>query len=320
MNLLNAQTIQLISKNTQEPLPKVSVIGKDGNILAYSDIEGKINLDYITKDQEEFQLIYDNESIAKLPYSSFLNPVIYLNDRVKEIEAVIIKKGEKAKYIHVTGNFTTYVTLNNGLNSYADGVATYIYDRETGKLKSTNVLQYRIYKNEKATNEKKKVATYEYDAFLKLPDLKNLRKLENFQDNGKKIKQLKGADRDIIEETLIGNNDKTIAFLGYRLTFKNMKMDYSYNKNSNKKIEDVLAFSEVLDMELKHKSEETFTDIIVYKNFYVTQIDYNKEKNIEHVSFNKSKSNFKEKYWDNAYFPNLQLLFNSYFRDDLKLK
>lgn len=61
-----------------DPLPKVSSIGKVGNIVAYSDIERKIDKKLITKDQKEFQLIYENESLAKLLYSTFENPMIKL--------------------------------------------------------------------------------------------------------------------------------------------------------------------------------------------------------------------------------------------------
>lgn len=218
ITFMNAQTIQFISKSTEDPLPKVSVIGKDGDILAYSDIEGKIDKKFITKDQEEFQLIYENESLSKLPYSAFENPIIKLNDRVKEIEAVVIKKGDKAEYLHVTGNFTTYVTLNKGLNSYADGVVTYIFERETGKLKSTNVLQYRVYENKSATNEKKKVATYDYGPFLTVPKLKEVSNLKKTTPN---LRELKGTDKDVIEQTLMKGKDHVVAFLGYRLVFKN---------------------------------------------------------------------------------------------------
>ena len=317
INLVSAQTIQFISKNTNDPLPQVSVIGKDGDILAYSDIEGKINKELITKDQEEFQLIYENESLAKLPYSAFDNSIIKLNDRVKNIETVVIKKGGQAKYIHVTGNFVTYVTLNKGLNSYADGIVTYIFDRETGKLNSTNVLQYRIYENKSATNEKKKVATYDYGAFLTVPKLKEVVNLNKTTTN---LKELKGTDKDVIEQTLMKGEDHVVAFLGYRLVFKNEILNLAFTKDSNKTLQDILSYSKVLNLELKHKTEENFTAVTTYENFYVTDIDYNSSKKVESVSFKRNKSNYKEKYWDNANFPNLQIIFSSYFREDLQLK
>lgn len=41
VNFVNAQSITFVSEKTNKPLPKVSVFGKDGSILAYSDIDGK---------------------------------------------------------------------------------------------------------------------------------------------------------------------------------------------------------------------------------------------------------------------------------------
>lgn len=320
INLLHAQTIQFISKNTDQPLSKVSVIGKDGNILAYSDIDGKIDKILLTKDQEEFQLVYDSESIAKLPYSAFENSIIKLNDRVKDIAPVIIKKGDQAKYIHVTGNFTTYVTLDKGLNCYADGIVTYIFDRENGKLKSTNVLQYRVFENKNATNEKKKVGTYEYNDFLKVPNLKQAGSFKLIKKSTPNIKELKGKDQDIIELILSDGDDHVVSFLGYRLVFRGNTLNVAFNKDSSKKIVDILNFNDVTNAEIKHKTEEKFTQITTYENFYVTEIDYSDKKNIDDVSFKRNKSNYKEKYWENTSFPNLQIIFSSYFKDDLELK
>lgn len=319
MNILNAQSIQFLSKTTDQPLPKVSVLGKDGSILAYSDIEGKINRDVITQDQEEFQLIYDNESIAKLPYSAFEKSIIKLNDRVKDIEPVIIKKGDQAKYIHVTGNFTTYVTLDQRLNCYADGIVTYIFDRESGKLKSKNVLQYRVFEYKNATNDQKKVATYDYNAFLEIPNLKSAGNYKTYKKTNKSFKELKGIDNDILEQNL-GGDDHVLSLFGYKISFKGYRKNIAFTKNSDKTIQDILNYNEVKKIEVKHKTEENFTDVTSYENFYVTEVDYNNDKKLKNVSFKKNKSNFTEKYWDNPYFPNLQIVFSSYFRDDLKIR
>ena len=37
------QTTTFLSEKTKQPLTKVSVFGKDGSIMAYSDIDGKID-------------------------------------------------------------------------------------------------------------------------------------------------------------------------------------------------------------------------------------------------------------------------------------
>ena len=92
--LINAQSVTFVSEKTNKPLPKVSVFGKDGSILAFSDIDGKIDKKSIDPAQEKFQIIYDNFSVATLSYSDFAQDVIKINDRVKDIEAVVIKNNK----------------------------------------------------------------------------------------------------------------------------------------------------------------------------------------------------------------------------------
>ncbi|MFP7656701.1 hypothetical protein [Chryseobacterium proteolyticum] len=154
-SFMHSQTITFVSEKDNRPLPKVSVFGKDGSILAYSDIDGKIDKKALDPSQEKFQLVYDNFSVATLSYTEIDHDIIKLNDRIKEIETVVIKNNKPAKYIFIKGNFNSYVTVNNKLNAYADGIITYIFDNKSKKLKSTNVQQYRIYRLEDPKNEKK---------------------------------------------------------------------------------------------------------------------------------------------------------------------
>lgn len=320
MNFAFAQTITLISENTNKPLPKVSVFGKDGNILAYSDIDGKIDQSSLTKDQENFQLIYDNVSLATLPYSAFQNSIIKLNDRIKNIEPVTIKKGKGSKYIIIKGNFTTYVTLNKKLNSYADGIVTYIFDTKSNKLKSTNVQQYRVYTLKNPVNEQKKTDSWDYKSFLKIPDLNKAGNLERYQNKNTVIKELKGTDTDQIEISGEFLQEKEFAFLGYRLYDITSNINLSFEKDSKKQLRDMEGFNTVGKVKLRHKSEEDYNQIIYYQNFYPTEIDFGDDKNIDDVKFNTNKSNYTNNYWENVSFPNLHIIFSSYFRDDLQLK
>ena len=99
-SFISAQTITFVSeKKVVLPLPVVSVFGKDGTILAYSDIEGKIDKQSLSPSQEKFQLVYNNFPVATLSYSDFDQPIIKINDQVKEIETVVIKNNKPAKYI-----------------------------------------------------------------------------------------------------------------------------------------------------------------------------------------------------------------------------
>ncbi|WP_235815386.1 hypothetical protein [Chryseobacterium sp. Hurlbut01] len=171
LNFFNAQTITFVSEKTNLPLPKVSIFGKDGSIIAYSDIDGKVDRKSLNSSQEKFQLVYDNLSLGTFSYAELDKNVVKLNDRVKDIEAVVIKNNKPAIYILIKGNFNTYVTLNSKLNCYTDGIITYIFDNKTKKLKNTNVEQYRIFRLEDAKNEKKETSSWDYNSFLDLPKI-----------------------------------------------------------------------------------------------------------------------------------------------------
>lgn len=320
LNFFNAQTITFISEQTGKPLPKVSVFGNDGSILAYSDIDGKIDQKSLKPEQEKFQLVYDNFSMATLSYSEINKEVVKLNDKVKEIEAVVIKNNKPAKYVFVKGNFNAYVTLNNKLNCYVDGIVTYIFDNKTKKVKSTNIEQYRIFRLEDAKNEKKETGSWDYNSFLDLPKLKNVGNIGEYKQKNTKLKELKGTKKDEIEITGEALQEKEFAFLGYRLyDIKNI-LNISYEKDSKKDVRDFLESNEISFIKLKHKTEPNYNQIIVYKNFYPTELDFSDKNDIEKVKFDKNISHYTGNYWQDSSFPNMQTIFSSFFKEDLKQK
>lgn len=314
----NAQTITFISENSNKPLPKVSVFGKDGSILAYSDIDGKIDKKTLDPSQEKFQLVYNNFSIATLLYSDFDKDVIKINDQVKEIETVIIKNQKPSKYILIKGNFNSYVTVNNKLNSYADGVVTYIFDNKTKKLKSTNVEEYRIFRLEDPKNEKKQTASWDYGNSLNIPKLKHIGNIEEYKTKRSKIKELKGNLKDQVEITGEALQEKEFAFLGYRFYDIKGILNISFEKESKKTLKDFLEYNELIFLKLKHKSEPNYNQIITYNNFYAVEMNFSNDNDTKKVKFNTDHSNYHTKFWENPSFPNMQTIFSSFFKDDLK--
>lgn len=315
----HAQTITFISEKTNKPLSKVSVFGRDGSILAYSDIDGKIEKQTLVPSQEKFQLVYNNFPVATLSYSEF-EPVMKINDQVKEIETVVIKNNKPAKYILVKGNFNSYVTVNSKLNGYADGVITYIFDNKTKKLKSTNVEQYRIFRLNDPKEEKKQTASWDYGNSLNPPKLKKVGNLEEFKKKNTRIKELKGASKDEIE--VIGEylQKKEFALFGFRFFDLRGIQNIAFEKNSQKTLKDLLEFNEIEFIKLKHKSEKDYNQVITYENFYTTEISFSNENKMESVKFNTEISNYKTQYWQDASFPNMQTIFSSFFKDDLQEK
>jgi chaperonin cofactor prefoldin len=274
LGFVNAQTITFLSEKTNKPLPKVSVFGKDGSILAYSDIDGKIDNQSLKPDQEKFQLVYNNFPVATLSYSNLNQEVIKIIDNVKDIETVVIKNTKPAKYIFVKGNFNTYVTVNSKLNCYADGIVTYIFDNKTKKLKSTNVEQYRVYRLEDVKYEKKQTAMWDYDNTMDIPDMKEVGNILEYKRKNAVIKELKGEQKDQIEITGEALQKKEFAFLGYRFFDVKSIINASYEKDTKKTLRDLLEFNEIGFLKLKHKSEPEYNQLVLYTNFYPTELDF----------------------------------------------
>jgi len=317
-SFIQAQTITFVSEKTNAPLPKVSVFGKDGSILAYSNIDGKIDKKVLSPDQEKFQLVYNNFPVATLSYADFGQEIIRINDQVKEIEAVVIKNTKPAKYILIKGNFNAYVTVNNKLNSYADGVATYIFDNKTKKLKSANVEQYRVFRLADVKEEKKQTASWDYGSSLQIPKLKNVGNPEEYKTKKNTIKELKGDRKDQIEVTGQALQEKEFSLFGFRFFDIRTILNMSFEKESGKTLKDFLEYNEVAFVKLKHKSEPDYTQIILYNNFYPTEMSFNNEDDIEKVKFKNNQSNYKTSFWKETSFPNMQTIFSSFFKDDLK--
>lgn len=320
LSFVNAQTTTFLSEKTNQPLPKVSVFGKDGSIVAYSDIDGKIDRQLLNSSQEKFQLVYDNLSLGNFTYSELNVDVVKLNDRVKDIEAVVIKNNKPAKYVLIKGNFNAYVTLNSQLNCYVDGVVTYVFDNKTKKVKSANIEQYRIFRLESAKNEKKETGSWDYNSFLEIPKLKSVGNVEEYKKKNTKVKELKSASKDEIEITGEALQEKEFAFLGYRFYDVRGIINVSYEKDSKKTLRDLLESNEITFIKLKHKSEPNYNQIIAYKNFYPTELDFSDNNDVEKVKFDKNISQYKTNYWQDASFPNMQTIFSSFFKEDLKEK
>ena len=320
LNFVSAQTITFLSEKTNQPLPKVSVFGNDGSIVAYSDIDGKIERKTLTPSQEKFQLVYENISLGTFSFAELDKDVVKLNDRVKDIEAVVIKNNKPAKYVLIKGNFNAYVTLNNRLNCYVDGIVTYVFDNKTKKVKSTNVEQYRIFRLENAKNEKKQMGSWDYNSFLELPKLKSVGNIEEYKQKNTKVKELKGTTKDEIEITGEALQEKELALFGYRFFDIRGIVNVSYDKDSKKTLRDLLESNEIAFIKLKHKTEPDYNQVIVYRNFIPTELDFSDENDVEKVKYDKNVSNYKTKYWQDASFPNMQTIFSSFFKEDLKEK
>lgn len=260
-------------------------------------------------------MVYNNYPVATLAYADFEKNIIKINDKVTEIETIVIKNNKPAKYIIVRGNFNTYLTTNNKLKNYADGIITYIFDNKTKKLKSANVEQYRMFKLGNPEVQR----TFTVSIGFEIPDIKDVgRILEYKQKKNTVIQELKGEQRDQIEITGEALQQKEFALFGYRIFDYRSILNISYEKNSQKTLRDFLEYSEITFLKLKHKTEPEYNQLINYKNFYPTDISFSNEKDVEKVKFRTENSNYKTKFWEDPSFPNMQNVFSSFFKNDLK--
>ncbi|ALR31992.1 hypothetical protein ATE47_16350 [Chryseobacterium sp. IHB B 17019] len=319
LSFINAQTITFISERTNKPLPKVSVFGKDGSIVAYSDIDGKIDKQVLKPDQEKFKLVHNNLTVATLSYADFNQDVIKIIDNVKDIETVVIKNNKPAKYIFVKGNFNSYVTVNNKLSSFTDGIITYIFDNKTKKLKTSRIEQYRVFKLENLSEDRKKTDSWDYDTFLEIPEMDDVGNILKYkEDKRSKFTELKGDRKDEVEITGEALQKKEFALFGYRFfDFKSI-LNIAYEKNSKKTLKDLLEYNKIVFLHFKHKSEPDYNAITVYGNFYPTEISFKNENNLEKIKLDTNSSYYTTEYWKDPEYQNMQNIFSSFFGADLK--
>ena len=79
-----------------------------------------------------------------------------------------------------------YLTVNKQLNVYTDGIATYVFDNDSRKLRSMKIEQYRAFTKTTESQDRKKVASMVYDSFLQLPDLRNAGLMNEYKTKSKK--------------------------------------------------------------------------------------------------------------------------------------
>ena len=199
------------------PLPKVMVFNIDGDLVTTSNIDGNIEKSSLNPLHAEYNLVYDNFIIGKLRSGDLDQNVIRLREKIVEVEPVVIKNNAKAKYLILKGNFNSYVFVNNKLNSYTDGIVTFIFDNKTKKLKSSKVQEYRVFDLVNPGESGKNTSDWDYKFFLEIPDMKNVVNMEEFRsDKNAIVKEVSAAGKDVVEVRKKLLQDKEFSLFGYR--------------------------------------------------------------------------------------------------------
>ncbi len=317
--VLKAQNSNVVSELSGKPVPKVIVFGQNGNILTTTDIDGNFDRQLLLPKQENYQLVLNNTALGDFSYDELNKDRITINEKIKNIEAVVIKNNKPAKYLFLKGNFNTYVTVNGSLNVYGDGVVTYIFDNKSKKLKKTKIEQYRVYSVETPSQNAKKLDTWAYNGFLDVPKLKYVSDIEELKDGTRyKYKELKGLNKDEIEFSREALQEKEFSFLGYRFYDVSSILDMSFEKDQVKSIKSFLEYNSIQYIKIKHKSEPEYNQFIIYGNFYPTEMSFKDEDETERVKFSKENSNYSTEFWNTPGFPNMLPVFNKYFKENMK--
>lgn len=309
--IVSAQTLKLVSATTGEPLANVSFFSANGELFTTSDIEGLVQLDALLPKQDSYILVHDFYTIATVSAEDLKAGTLTLKDRVTEIAPVVISS-KKAKYMTVRGAFNVYLTVNKEFNVYADGIATYVYDINTKKVKDLHIEQYRTFTRKNEKEDRKKVASLVYTGFLKLPELERVGKMQEYKTAPKsKYKEVSNNGYTMMQYNSTQLQDKPFNIFGYSF------YDFVYNRTvsfteGSLNLRDFTSYTEQLDFKLKHKSEPDFHQMIKYATFIPQEISFTDKPKATNVRLDPSRSFYNERYWEETGFPNMQPVFSSF--------
>ncbi|WP_294300840.1 hypothetical protein [uncultured Chryseobacterium sp.] len=273
-----------------------------------------IHAQSITSVSEKIDLSLPKVSMAY----DFDQPITKINNPAKDIDTIPIRRNKPGKYLYMKGNFTTYATLNNTINGYADGIITYIFDRKTKKLKSTRIEQYRIFRMPKPEWDPQKFSSWDYAIYMHVPRMKGLVNINSHKKTKNPVfYKSENGKRDKIEIKEERLQEKGFAILGYHLFDVRHSTDIIYTGNSRKQPEDLLEYKESSSMKVKYKNEPMYNIVNVFTNFYPTAVDSDDNKNTNKIKFDINQSCYTAEYWKDPSFPNMQSALNAFLKEEL---
>jgi hypothetical protein len=74
-------------------------------------------------------------------------------------------------------------------------------------------------------------------------------------------------------------------------------------------------------MDVKHKSEEKYNRLNIFTNFYPNEISFKNKNELEKgVKFDREKSQFKTKYWEDENNAGIYKILSAQFKENFKLQ
>ncbi len=317
-----SQSIQFISSRTGDPLPDITVFNSSGDIVATSDIDGKILKKNLMPFTGDYTLYDKDYKIGVLQPQDVDNSLIKLNDKVYRIQPVVIQNQTNSKYLYLSGFFISFVTVNGKLTAYTDGEVISVFDNRSKKFQNDFVKQFRTYiiHNPEAS-ETKALADNNQRSNLRIPSFEILGQYSatKQKDKTSDLLEFSRSDYDIVEWKEARFEDKEFKFLGYRVTDMKATNTLLYRKGSAKLLRDLHEISQEESSKLKHKSETDYNNMVVYSYFYPQKITFGDERKLEGVRFITAWSDYETKYWEQEGFPDKKKVFDSFFAKNLVL-
>ncbi|QOW11139.1 hypothetical protein Q73A0000_12605 [Kaistella flava (ex Peng et al. 2021)] len=318
---INAQNITVVDTNSK-PLANVLVFDKDGNLLSKTDIEGNFDKKSIEPLQSSYIFKQENANEDAINSKEFTNDTIVLNNRVVQIPEVIISTISNPNYVVIRGYFNNYITLNNKLNCYVDGIVEYTFDYKTKEYINSNIIEYRTFVLKEKSNEGKEVSTFSFDTMVRIPELEKITQLDKLKD--KKDVVFKTYidvenDKTNVQYTSLRLQDKVVKLFGYLFTEGSSVSMFSFSKTKNYDlIRNLDYFNHTYQINLKHKTEENYNAFKGYSNFYPEKVYYLKDKKKnDKIKLNRNKSSYSDNYWKNSVLESTYNTFSNFFKTDL---
>jgi hypothetical protein len=290
-----SQEIKIVNGKNNSPLSDVIIFDLKGNFKAKTSIEGTFDKKIVQAIGDRFVINYKTTYIDTISISEIKNDVIAINlDKIYLDEVVVTNRNKKSNKFILEGYFNSYLTNNNQMTGFVEGIVQYFFDSKSKKYKGKNILQYRIFILDEKSNPitKKNTSTYIFKNF-KLPEIKQIYQTEEIREDGKsnfKEIVLDNSSKRISYQKKILEN-KSFSLLGY--TISNMVELTNISFYTDQIIpEDIESYNFSESYLFKHKSEKDFNTYSSYSSFYPINITYTDKFESNGVKINKEYSNY----------------------------
>lgn len=141
--------VVFMDSDTKLPIPSVNVYNGTGNLIGFSNKEGRMELIPEIKLDKAYQM---ELSVQHVSYESKVlklakdEQVVLLQARENQLREVVVSSKPNAEFLCVKGYFRSLETFNLKHKYYSDGIVEFYIPLKKGKVKY-RLVDYRIYQD-----------------------------------------------------------------------------------------------------------------------------------------------------------------------------